>query len=220
MGDEAALNLFGIGVQSAGHNIDSLDQCNFHAAGDMVSTNPLLAALASNGGPTETLALSPGSSAIDAGDAGCPATDQRGVTRPQGAACDIGAFELQIPPSVGGGPAPVVAHPACVVPNLKGHKLKADRKRLKKAGCKLGKVKGHKSKSAKVKKQGVKPGTVLPLGSEVNVEAGGLSRTSTKPKVTGSNPVWRALRLWAELAGLDRDFGARCRETRLAKRDR
>ncbi len=28
-------------------------------------------------------------------DANCPATDQRGVTRPQGAACDLGAFELE-----------------------------------------------------------------------------------------------------------------------------
>ncbi len=92
-------NCFGSGVQSAGHNIDSLDQCNFHAAGDKVKTNPLLAALADNGGPTETLALNPGSPAIDAGDAACAATDQRGVTRPQGPACDIGAFELVPPPA-------------------------------------------------------------------------------------------------------------------------
>jgi hypothetical protein len=174
-GTSGSENCFGIGVQSAGHNIDSLDQCNFHAAGDRVSTNPLLAGLAGNGGPTETLALSPGSPAIDAGDAGCPATDQREVTRPQGAACDIGAFELQtpVPPGAGGGPAPVVVHPTCVVPNLKGHKLRADRKQLKKAGCKLGKVRGHKSKSAKVKKQSVKPGTVLPVGSKVNVKLAG-----------------------------------------------
>lgn len=99
-------NCFGSGVQSAGHNIDSLDQCNFNAAGDKVNTNPLLAALAENGGPTETLALAAGSPAIDAGDAACPATDQRGVARPQGSACDIGAFELvptpPPPPSPGG----------------------------------------------------------------------------------------------------------------------
>jgi hypothetical protein len=39
----------------------------------------------------------PGSPAIDAGSADCPppATDQRGVARAQGAACDIGAFELE-----------------------------------------------------------------------------------------------------------------------------
>ena len=60
---------------------------------------------------------------------------------------------------------------ACVVPKLKGKSLKADRKKLKKAGCKLGKVKGHKSKSAKVRKQSAKPGKILPPGSKVNVKA-------------------------------------------------
>jgi CSLREA domain-containing protein len=62
------------------------------------SADPLLQALASNGGATQTRALGAGSPAIDSGTTGCPpapATDQRGVTRPQGAACDIGAFEGQ-----------------------------------------------------------------------------------------------------------------------------
>jgi hypothetical protein len=56
----------------------------------------MLAALADNGGPTQTHALLPGSPAIDAASDDCPppATDQRGVSRPQGAKCDIGAFEL------------------------------------------------------------------------------------------------------------------------------
>jgi hypothetical protein len=54
-----------------------------------------LAALANNGGPTRTMALVAGSSAIDgAGNCGAAtATDQRGVSRPQGPACDAGAFE-------------------------------------------------------------------------------------------------------------------------------
>ncbi len=56
--------------------------------------DPLLGPLTDNGGPTWTMALLPGSPAIDAGDdANCPATDQRGMTRPQGAHCDIGAYE-------------------------------------------------------------------------------------------------------------------------------
>jgi hypothetical protein len=38
------------------------------------------------------MALPVGSPARNAG-AGCPATDQRGVARPQGSACDIGAYE-------------------------------------------------------------------------------------------------------------------------------
>jgi hypothetical protein len=90
-------NCSGAGIQSAGHNIDSLDQCNFHAAGDKVNTDPLLALPANNGGPTATMAIGPGSPALDAGDAACPPTDQRGEPRPQGAACDIGAFEF-VPP--------------------------------------------------------------------------------------------------------------------------
>jgi CSLREA domain-containing protein len=67
--------------------------------------NMKLAALANNGGPTSTIALLSGSSAMDTGNAavcasdvgapnyGAGGFDQRGVTRPQGAGCDIGAFE-------------------------------------------------------------------------------------------------------------------------------
>jgi hypothetical protein len=58
---------------------------------------------------------------------------------------------------------------ACVVPNLKGKKLKAVRKKLKKKSCKLGKVKGKKSKAARVKKQKPKPGKKLAPGSKVKV---------------------------------------------------
>jgi hypothetical protein len=55
--------------------------------------DPMLGPLSDNGGPTQTMALLPGSPAIDAGTS-CTATDQRGVTRPQGAACEIGAYEV------------------------------------------------------------------------------------------------------------------------------
>jgi hypothetical protein len=61
--------------------------------GDPQFRNPELQPLADNGGPTRTMAIGLASPAYDAG-AGCPAADQRGVTRPQGAACDLGAFEL------------------------------------------------------------------------------------------------------------------------------
>jgi CSLREA domain-containing protein/uncharacterized repeat protein (TIGR01451 family) len=72
--------------------------CTFTDAASKKSTNPLLGALANNGGETDTMALAAGSPAIDAGTAeGCPATDQRGVARPVGAACDIGAYEYQPP---------------------------------------------------------------------------------------------------------------------------
>lgn len=61
--------------------------------------NPLLGALASNGGPTQTMALGAGSPAIDAGVlANCQATDQRGQVPTDGngdtvVVCDSGAFE-------------------------------------------------------------------------------------------------------------------------------
>jgi hypothetical protein len=84
------------GIASAGHNIESLNQCKFSAAGDKANTNPLLAPLADNGGPTETMALLASSPALNAG-AECPPTDQRGVARPQGPGCDIGAFEVEVP---------------------------------------------------------------------------------------------------------------------------
>jgi hypothetical protein len=59
--------------------------------------NPELDLLADNGGPTETHALQPDSPAIDkVNSSGGATTDQRGVSRPQGAASDIGSFELEV----------------------------------------------------------------------------------------------------------------------------
>jgi hypothetical protein len=82
-------------LTSQGSNLESSDQCGLHAAGDQVGKDPLLGALLDNGGQTDTLALLPGSPAIDRGDTpACPPTDQRGIARPQGPACDVGAFEL------------------------------------------------------------------------------------------------------------------------------
>jgi len=90
-------------VVSSGTNLDSGASCAF-GAGDLSNVDPLLGALADNGGPTVTHALSPGSPAIDAADnTGCPANDQRGVTRPTDGDgdsipdCDIGAFEATAP---------------------------------------------------------------------------------------------------------------------------
>ena len=83
-------------IISLGHNLDSDGTCSLDGPGDISNANPLLGRLQDNGGPTFTHALLPGSPAIDAGDdASCPATDQRGVTRPQGAGCDIGAYEYE-----------------------------------------------------------------------------------------------------------------------------
>jgi hypothetical protein len=62
------------------------------------SYNAMLGPLADNGGSTQTHALLADSPAINAGaNAGCPSSDQRGITRPQGATCDIDAFEFVFP---------------------------------------------------------------------------------------------------------------------------
>jgi hypothetical protein len=63
----------------------------------------------------------------------------------------------------------------CIVPKLRGKKLKAARKALAKVDCKLGKVKklkGATSKTGKVTKQHPKPGKVLAPGAKVNVKLG------------------------------------------------
>jgi predicted outer membrane repeat protein len=61
-----------------------------------IISDPMLGPLTDHGGPTQTMALLPGSPAIDTGnDANCPSTDQRGVARPQSTHCDVGAYELE-----------------------------------------------------------------------------------------------------------------------------
>jgi len=75
-------------IDSTLNNLDGDGSC-----GAGITADPLLGALADNGGATQTHALLSGSPAIDAGDnTSCPATDQRGVDRSDGS-CDIGAYE-------------------------------------------------------------------------------------------------------------------------------
>ena len=88
-------------ITSGGGNLfgDPAANCAtyFTAPGDRLATDPLLdpAGAGDHGGPTPTVLVLPGSPAIDGGDdAACPAVDQRGVARPRGAHCDIGAVEL------------------------------------------------------------------------------------------------------------------------------
>jgi hypothetical protein len=93
-------------TQSLGHNLSDDDSCHYWfipAHGDLNNTPAGLdpGGLKNNGGPTQTIALLAGSSAVDAiplsdctDASGNPVTtDQRGMSRPQGAGCDIGAFE-------------------------------------------------------------------------------------------------------------------------------
>ena len=83
------------GSISQGYNLDSDGTCNLNQPTDLPGVDPMLGSLTNNGGWTETHALLFGSPAINAAAPACPPTDQRGVVRPQGARCDIGAFESE-----------------------------------------------------------------------------------------------------------------------------
>ena len=94
----------GSAVTSGGYNLigDGTGSPGFTGPGDQVGTavapiDPLLGPLADNGGATQTHALLPGSPALNAirTEDCAVATDQRGITRPSGRGCDIGAFEAQ-----------------------------------------------------------------------------------------------------------------------------
>jgi CSLREA domain-containing protein len=82
-------------IANGGNNLDSGATCGWGSNNNSLSNvDPKLGLLASNGGRTQTMALLTGSPAINKGtDAGCPGTDQRGIARPQGTHCDIGAYE-------------------------------------------------------------------------------------------------------------------------------
>jgi predicted outer membrane repeat protein len=75
-------------------SLSSDNTCSLGSGRDNASLP--LGPLANNGGYTQTHLLRKGSAAVDAGTGvGCPATDQRGISRPQGAACDVGGVEMR-----------------------------------------------------------------------------------------------------------------------------
>lgn len=96
------------GFRSLGHNLIGITNGSngFVSSGDLAGSSsspldPQLSPIALNGGSTLTMALRPGSPAIETGTtAGGPATDQRGVARPQGHVADIGAFEFEFTPRI------------------------------------------------------------------------------------------------------------------------
>ena len=93
-------------IASNGYNLSGDNSCSFNSTGDLNNTDPRLGSLQDHGGHTQTIALRPGSPAIDAGNPnGCTdsdghllRTDQRGKPRPDHedtGGCDMGAYERQ-----------------------------------------------------------------------------------------------------------------------------
>jgi hypothetical protein len=98
---ESGYNL--IGNSSGGTGYDGTD---------LLNVSPMLGPLQDNGGPTKTIALLPGSPAIDAGDnTNAPDWDQRGPGYPRivSGTIDIGAFEVQNTNAPGAGPTGLAA---------------------------------------------------------------------------------------------------------------
>jgi len=99
-------------IISNGHNLDNQNSCGFASTGDIINRDPHLYPLEDNGGLISTRRLGAGSesfvnefgllihgvfvsAAVDAGNSlYCPPTDGRGVIRPIGSSCDIGAYEF------------------------------------------------------------------------------------------------------------------------------
>jgi hypothetical protein len=91
---------------SQGYNFIQTIGCTINGTttGNITGQAPLLGPLQDNGGLTLTHAPLPGSPVIDKGNPAtpgsggnaCPATDQRGVARPIGSRCDIGAVETNL----------------------------------------------------------------------------------------------------------------------------
>jgi hypothetical protein len=91
-----------VAAASSSYSLEGPSSADASCGFGLSSADPLLEPLANNGGLTETQALAPASPAVDAVPAAqCPAkVDQRGEPRPGKGEklCDIGAFELQLPP--------------------------------------------------------------------------------------------------------------------------
>jgi PASTA domain/IPT/TIG domain len=85
----------------------------------------------------------------------------------------LGAVPIYVGTVAGTATAPTsFVYEGCAVPKLKGRKLKAAKKKLRAAGCKIGKVKKRKgatAKTGKVVKQNPKPGRILAPGTAVKV---------------------------------------------------
>lgn len=114
LADNTGGDCTGISPDSLDYNIDSDGSCSLSGPNDLSATDPLLEPLGPHGGMGLSHPLGTGSPAIDSGTPDmCIPTDQNGVSRPQGALCDRGAFEK---PTTGASISGLVWHDLCAVP--------------------------------------------------------------------------------------------------------
>jgi hypothetical protein len=120
----------------ANFNVASDSSCPLAGTANLLGTDPLLAPLAANGGPTRTMGLYDTSPAIDhVPTMNCSMfpmmIDQRSQPRPLGGACDAGAFEGSV------GPVPTPPAPPTTVPTT--HAKKKCKKKKKKHAASVAK---------------------------------------------------------------------------------
>lgn len=87
-------------ISSAGHNLSDDHTCGLNDPTDRQDLDPRLGPVSPNGGPVPTALPLNDSPLLDAGSSSCPPADARGVPRPQGAGCDIGAAGLATRPPI------------------------------------------------------------------------------------------------------------------------
>lgn len=196
-------------LESLGHNLETEEPAGeercFAEPTDLIG-NPLLAALANNGGETDTVALGAGSPAIAAANpAFCPTVDQRGFPLPTGVVCDIGAFQTAaivpvvpsnpiVPPSSTAPPKTIAPAPKPLAPSVKVKKVvkltKTGKAKLTLSFNEAGKVKvsgkGIKTVSRKVK-TGTATLTLSTVGkAKKALTETGKAKVSTKIAFTSS----------------------------------
>jgi CSLREA domain-containing protein len=100
-------------IVSQGNNVSDDDTCALAGPGDRNDLDPMLSELAGHGGPFDSFVPLPGSPLIDTG-AGCDPLDIRGLSRPRGAACDVGPAETSAP-ALAGAAATAIGQTAALV---------------------------------------------------------------------------------------------------------
>jgi len=169
---------------SSTNNLTS-DACT----GSLGAASNVDSTLRSNGGPTQTLALLVGSNAIDAGsDTICATTpvnsaDQRGISRPQDAHCDIGAFEYMLLPT----PTPTPTDTLTFTPTFTDTPLPASYQSVVLADGPISYWRlGESSGTTAADMMGVNPGTIT--GGVMLGAAGAIANDSnTAMRFNGSN---------------------------------